>query len=65
MTVEGSDCGPTGGKRQFANKKAAQAAARAGRAQGHSTLSAFRCRWCGCFHIGNARGSNSKGRTRR
>jgi hypothetical protein len=61
---EGSDC--ITGKTQFATKKAARAAACSGRNMlKRTTLQAFRCQWCECYHIGNSRSSSSKGRARR
>ena len=61
----GSDCKT--GKRQFATRKDAKAAATALRyAYGYSTVHPFRCSWCMCWHTGNAdRSNSSKSRKRR
>ena len=63
MATRGSDC-PTG-KRQFATKKDAEDAARQLRTRG-SFAHAFRdrCGYCDCWHVGNPRARNSKGRRR-
>jgi hypothetical protein len=60
--AEGSDC-PTG-KRQYATRRAASEAASGLRhARGWHTY-AYKCDWCECYHIGNRRAWNSKGRQR-
>ena len=60
--TEGSDCITR--KRQFATEDAA-VTSRADNLRRGSPMSAYRCSFCGCWHIGNRRSSNSKGRTRR
>jgi hypothetical protein len=65
MVAVGSDCPK--GKAQYATKAAAEEAARWMRRKhrGSGTINAFRCGWCGCWHIGNKGGDTSKGRRRR
>lgn len=58
----GSDC--VLGKTQYADRQAAQDAAKAARVRGWYSAYAYRCQYCSCYHIGNRRGQNSKGRTR-
>jgi hypothetical protein len=62
---KGSDC--MTGKRQYATRKDALAAATSLRyGYGHRTVHPFRCSWCMCWHTGNAdRSNNSKSRKRR
>jgi hypothetical protein len=62
VAAEGSDC--VTGKRQYATRRAASAAASGLRSKGAFTY-AFKCAWCGCFHIGNRRAWNSKSRSQR
>jgi hypothetical protein len=54
------------GKTQYATKKDALEAATALRRQYRQgrTINAFRCQWCGCYHVGNKGGDTSKGRRR-
>ena len=61
----GSDCPK--GKTQYATKAIAQRAALSIRHKGPRgrTANAFRCGWCGCWHVGNKGGDTSKGRRHR
>jgi hypothetical protein len=59
----GSDC--MTGKQQFATREVAQQSAKAGRARGWTSMQAYQCPLCRCWHVGNRRNSNSKQRGRR
>ena len=64
MATPGSDCPK--GKTQYATKAIAMGAAnQLRRNRGGPTANAFRCGWCGCWHVGNKGGDTSKGRRRR
>jgi hypothetical protein len=60
--TEGSDC--VTGKRQYATRRAADSAASGLRHDKGWYTYSFVCSWCGCYHIGNRRAWNSKGRRR-